>query len=155
MQLNWFPLLFLCCSQSLSTLTVIEEFLAKRPVPPSPKTSSQDRPGQNWVRNLNYYSKCCAEGAFQCFLVFAKSLMCPKYLEEPALPTTDLLWLHMLHPLQSQRGDVAEGEVTGWQNILSTEKLTWIAQQELLFTIRIVWMFRAGWNLNWSAHLIN
>uniref|UniRef100_A0A667WNK5 RAD54 like 2 n=1 Tax=Myripristis murdjan TaxID=586833 RepID=A0A667WNK5_9TELE len=42
-------------SQSLSTLTVIEEFLAKRPVPPSPKTSSQDRPGQNWVRNLNYY----------------------------------------------------------------------------------------------------
>lgn len=45
------------CSQSLSTLTVIEEFLAKRPVPPSPYTTSKDRPNQNWVRNLNYYSK--------------------------------------------------------------------------------------------------
>ncbi|XP_070823827.1 helicase ARIP4-like isoform X2 [Chaetodon trifascialis] len=42
-------------SQSLSTLTVIEDFLAKRPVPPSPHTSSRDRPNQNWVRNLNYY----------------------------------------------------------------------------------------------------
>ncbi|CAK6972901.1 helicase ARIP4-like [Scomber scombrus] len=42
-------------SQSLSTLTVIEDFLAKRAVPPSPNTSSRDRPNQNWVRNLNYY----------------------------------------------------------------------------------------------------
>ncbi|XP_029291477.1 helicase ARIP4-like isoform X2 [Cottoperca gobio] len=42
-------------SQSLSTLTVIEDFLAKRPVPPSPNTSSRDGPNQNWVRNLNYY----------------------------------------------------------------------------------------------------
>ncbi|XP_054465179.1 helicase ARIP4-like isoform X2 [Anoplopoma fimbria] len=42
-------------SQSLSTLTVIEDFLAKRPVPPSPNKSSKDRPNQNWVRNLNYY----------------------------------------------------------------------------------------------------
>ncbi|XP_074537552.1 helicase ARIP4-like isoform X2 [Halichoeres trimaculatus] len=42
-------------SQSLSTLTVIEEFLAKRAVPPSPNMSSRDRPNQNWVRNLNYY----------------------------------------------------------------------------------------------------
>lgn len=42
-------------SQSLSTLTVIEDFLAKRPVPPSPSTSSRGRPNQNWVRNLNYY----------------------------------------------------------------------------------------------------
>ncbi|KAM7412316.1 hypothetical protein PAMA_022001 [Pampus argenteus] len=42
-------------SQSLSTLTVIEDFLAKRPVPPSPNTSSRDRPNHNWVRNLNYY----------------------------------------------------------------------------------------------------
>ncbi|XP_061592684.1 helicase ARIP4-like [Cololabis saira] len=42
-------------SQSLSTLTVIEDFLAKRPVPSSPYTASQDRPNQNWVRNLNYY----------------------------------------------------------------------------------------------------
>uniref|UniRef100_A0A3Q2TIX6 RAD54 like 2 n=1 Tax=Fundulus heteroclitus TaxID=8078 RepID=A0A3Q2TIX6_FUNHE len=40
-------------SQSLSTLTVIEDFLAKRPVPPSPYSAS--RPNQNWVRNLNYY----------------------------------------------------------------------------------------------------
>uniref|UniRef100_A0A8C3ALA3 RAD54 like 2 n=1 Tax=Cyclopterus lumpus TaxID=8103 RepID=A0A8C3ALA3_CYCLU len=42
-------------SQSLSTLTLIEDFLAKRPVPPSPNTSSRDIPNQNWVRNLNYY----------------------------------------------------------------------------------------------------
>ncbi|XP_068997772.1 helicase ARIP4-like isoform X2 [Embiotoca jacksoni] len=42
-------------SQSLSTLTVIEDFLAKRPVPPSPKATNKDRPNQNWVRNLNYY----------------------------------------------------------------------------------------------------
>lgn len=42
-------------SQSLSTLTVIEDFLAKRPVPPSPSTSNRDRANQNWVRNLNYY----------------------------------------------------------------------------------------------------
>ncbi|XP_055021526.1 helicase ARIP4-like isoform X2 [Boleophthalmus pectinirostris] len=41
-------------SQSLSTLTVIEEFLAKRPVPPSPN-SNKDKSNQNWVRNLNYY----------------------------------------------------------------------------------------------------
>ncbi|KAI4823851.1 hypothetical protein KUCAC02_012406 [Chaenocephalus aceratus] len=43
-------------SQSLFTLTVIEDFLAKRPVPPSPNTSSRDRPNQNWVRNHNYYT---------------------------------------------------------------------------------------------------
>ncbi|XP_054655742.1 helicase ARIP4-like isoform X2 [Dunckerocampus dactyliophorus] len=42
-------------SQSLSTLTVIEDFLAKRPVPPSPYASSRHTPSQNWVRNLNYY----------------------------------------------------------------------------------------------------
>ncbi|XP_070695333.1 helicase ARIP4-like isoform X2 [Pempheris klunzingeri] len=42
-------------SQSLSTLTVIEDFLAKRPVPPSPNTSTRDKPNQHWVRNLNYY----------------------------------------------------------------------------------------------------
>ncbi|XP_040905386.1 helicase ARIP4-like isoform X2 [Toxotes jaculatrix] len=42
-------------SQSLSTLTVIEDFLAKRPVPPSPNMSGRDRPTQNWIRNLNYY----------------------------------------------------------------------------------------------------
>ncbi|XP_061830496.1 helicase ARIP4-like isoform X2 [Nerophis lumbriciformis] len=42
-------------SQSLSTLTVIEDFLAKRPVPPSPNTSSRDRPSRNWVRNVHYY----------------------------------------------------------------------------------------------------
>uniref|UniRef100_H3CKL3 RAD54 like 2 n=1 Tax=Tetraodon nigroviridis TaxID=99883 RepID=H3CKL3_TETNG len=39
-------------SQSLSTLTVIENFLVKRPVPPSPQ---KDKPNQNWVRNVNYY----------------------------------------------------------------------------------------------------
>ncbi|XP_023812188.1 helicase ARIP4 isoform X2 [Oryzias latipes] len=42
-------------SQSLSTLTVIEDFMAKRPVPPSPLSPSGDRLNQNWVRNLNYY----------------------------------------------------------------------------------------------------
>ncbi|KAI3357228.1 hypothetical protein L3Q82_015689 [Scortum barcoo] len=42
-------------SQSLSTLSIIEGFLAKRPVPLSPNTSSRDKPNQNWVRNLNYY----------------------------------------------------------------------------------------------------
>ncbi|XP_030639905.1 helicase ARIP4 isoform X2 [Chanos chanos] len=38
-------------SQSLSTLTVIEEFLAKRPMP-VPNGAGQN---QNWVRNHNYY----------------------------------------------------------------------------------------------------
>ncbi|CAG6021175.1 unnamed protein product [Menidia menidia] len=42
-------------SQSLSTLTVIEDFLGKRPVPASPHTPIKDGPNQNWVRNLNYY----------------------------------------------------------------------------------------------------
>lgn len=42
-------------SQSLSTLTVIEDFLAKRPVPPSPNMPSGEQSKQNWVRNLNYY----------------------------------------------------------------------------------------------------
>ncbi|KAM9133859.1 helicase ARIP4 [Pangshura tecta] len=40
-------------SQSLSTLSVIEEFLAKRPMP---NPSGSDVQGvHNWVRNLNYY----------------------------------------------------------------------------------------------------
>ncbi|XP_077469673.1 helicase ARIP4-like isoform X2 [Stigmatopora argus] len=42
-------------SQSLSTLTVIEDFLAKRPVPRSGNTSGKDPLSQNWVRNRNYY----------------------------------------------------------------------------------------------------
>ncbi|XP_075966644.1 helicase ARIP4 [Anarhichas minor] len=40
-------------SQSLSTLTVIEDFLAKRPMPTG--IASSDAQSQNWVRNLNYY----------------------------------------------------------------------------------------------------
>ncbi|KAF3689898.1 Helicase ARIP4 [Channa argus] len=40
-------------SQSLSTLTVIEDFLSKRPMPTSLTTS--DTQSHNWVRNLNYY----------------------------------------------------------------------------------------------------
>lgn len=40
-------------SQSLSTLTVIEDFLSKRPMPPG--IASPDAQSQNWVRNLNYY----------------------------------------------------------------------------------------------------
>ncbi|KAK5602837.1 hypothetical protein CRENBAI_025110 [Crenichthys baileyi] len=40
-------------SQSLSTLTVIEDFLSKRPMPQG--IASSDCQNQNWVRNLNYY----------------------------------------------------------------------------------------------------
>uniref|UniRef100_A0A3Q1G1A9 Helicase ARIP4-like n=1 Tax=Acanthochromis polyacanthus TaxID=80966 RepID=A0A3Q1G1A9_9TELE len=40
-------------SQSLSTLTVIEDFLSKRPMPQG--VASTDSQNQNWVRNLNYY----------------------------------------------------------------------------------------------------
>ncbi|XP_041701897.2 helicase ARIP4-like isoform X2 [Coregonus clupeaformis] len=39
-------------SQSLSTLSVIEEFLAKRPIPAG---SARDGHNQNWLRNHNYY----------------------------------------------------------------------------------------------------
>lgn len=42
-------------SQSLSTLSVIEDFLSKRPMP-SGIASSEPR-SQIWVRNLNYYSE--------------------------------------------------------------------------------------------------
>lgn len=42
-------------SQSLSTLTVIEEFLAKRPMPAG--VTPPDTQRQTWVRNLNYYSE--------------------------------------------------------------------------------------------------
>ncbi|XP_063064925.1 helicase ARIP4-like isoform X2 [Engraulis encrasicolus] len=38
-------------SQSLSTLSVIEEFLAKRQIP----DNKYSTPGQTWVRNANYY----------------------------------------------------------------------------------------------------
>ncbi|XP_041638846.1 helicase ARIP4 [Cheilinus undulatus] len=40
-------------SQSLSTLSVIEDFLSKRAMPPG--IASSDAQSQNWVRNLNYY----------------------------------------------------------------------------------------------------
>nr|XP_019957050.1 PREDICTED: helicase ARIP4 isoform X1 [Paralichthys olivaceus]XP_019957051.1 PREDICTED: helicase ARIP4 isoform X1 [Paralichthys olivaceus] len=40
-------------SQSLSTLTVIEDFLSKRPVPTEVASSATQN--QNWIRNLNYY----------------------------------------------------------------------------------------------------
>uniref|UniRef100_A0A3P8QG85 RAD54 like 2 n=1 Tax=Astatotilapia calliptera TaxID=8154 RepID=A0A3P8QG85_ASTCA len=40
-------------SQSLSTLTVIEDFLSKRPMPQG--IACTDGQSQNWVRNLNYY----------------------------------------------------------------------------------------------------
>ncbi|XP_018541314.1 LOW QUALITY PROTEIN: helicase ARIP4 [Lates calcarifer] len=40
-------------SQSLSTLSVIEDFLSKRPMPTG--VASSDTQSQNWVRNLNYY----------------------------------------------------------------------------------------------------
>ncbi|KAM9799888.1 helicase ARIP4 [Syngnathus typhle] len=39
-------------SQSLSTLTVIEDFLSKRPIPSQDAAESQN---PNWVRNVNYY----------------------------------------------------------------------------------------------------
>lgn len=47
-----------CCvpsSQSLSTLSVIEDFLSKRPMPAG--IASSESKSQNWVRNLNYYSE--------------------------------------------------------------------------------------------------
>lgn len=40
-------------SQSLSTLSVIEDFLSKRPMPTG--IASPDTQNPNWVRNLNYY----------------------------------------------------------------------------------------------------
>uniref|UniRef100_A0A8C2X0F2 RAD54 like 2 n=1 Tax=Cyclopterus lumpus TaxID=8103 RepID=A0A8C2X0F2_CYCLU len=40
-------------SQSLTTLTVMEDFLSKRPMPPG--IASSDAQSQNWVRNVNYY----------------------------------------------------------------------------------------------------
>uniref|UniRef100_A0A671YJK4 RAD54 like 2 n=1 Tax=Sparus aurata TaxID=8175 RepID=A0A671YJK4_SPAAU len=49
-------LMYFCCvpsSQSLSTLSVIEDFLSKRPMPTG--TFSPDTPSKTWVRNLNYY----------------------------------------------------------------------------------------------------
>lgn len=43
-------------SQSLSTLSVIEEFLVKRLMPLG-KANAEGQ-SQNWVRNVNYYSEC-------------------------------------------------------------------------------------------------
>ncbi|XP_063797460.1 helicase ARIP4 isoform X2 [Pseudophryne corroboree] len=40
-------------SQSLSTLTIMEEFLAKRPMPATPGSEGQE--AHTWVRNVNYY----------------------------------------------------------------------------------------------------
>lgn len=40
------------CSQSLSTLTVMEDFLSRRPMPIQTETGMH-----NWVRNVNYYSE--------------------------------------------------------------------------------------------------
>lgn len=40
-------------SQSLSSLSVIENFLSKRPIP----TDSSDTESPNWIRNINYYSE--------------------------------------------------------------------------------------------------
>nr|DBA18367.1 TPA: hypothetical protein GDO54_016620 [Pyxicephalus adspersus] len=40
-------------SQSLSTLSIIEEFLAKRTMPVRPGTEGQE--SHTWVRNINYY----------------------------------------------------------------------------------------------------
>uniref|UniRef100_A0A3Q2Q5B1 RAD54 like 2 n=1 Tax=Fundulus heteroclitus TaxID=8078 RepID=A0A3Q2Q5B1_FUNHE len=40
-------------SQSLSTLSVIEDFLSRRPMPQGIASSDSQNP--NWVRNLNYY----------------------------------------------------------------------------------------------------
>ncbi|KAM9408946.1 helicase ARIP4 [Pholidichthys leucotaenia] len=40
-------------SQSLSTLTVIEDFLSKRPMPQG--AASSDAKSPNWVRNISYY----------------------------------------------------------------------------------------------------
>ncbi|KAL0977763.1 hypothetical protein UPYG_G00160910 [Umbra pygmaea] len=42
-------------SQSLSTLTVIEDFLSRRPMPVGRGTQDNQDQNQTWVRNLNYY----------------------------------------------------------------------------------------------------
>lgn len=42
-------------SQSLSTLSVIEDFLSKRPMPTGITSAESKSP--NWIRNLNYYSE--------------------------------------------------------------------------------------------------
>uniref|UniRef100_A0A8C5PK81 RAD54 like 2 n=1 Tax=Leptobrachium leishanense TaxID=445787 RepID=A0A8C5PK81_9ANUR len=41
-------------SQSLSTLSIMEEFLAKRPMPTNQESSEQEEK-RTWVRNVNYY----------------------------------------------------------------------------------------------------
>ncbi len=49
------------CSQSLSTLTIMEDFLSQRPLPIQTETGMH-----NWVRNVNYYSEfsnvCWSQG---------------------------------------------------------------------------------------------
>uniref|UniRef100_A0A8C8LPG4 RAD54 like 2 n=1 Tax=Oncorhynchus tshawytscha TaxID=74940 RepID=A0A8C8LPG4_ONCTS len=42
-------------SQSLSTLTVIEDFLTRRPIPAGRVSPNNHGQNQTWVRNINYY----------------------------------------------------------------------------------------------------
>ncbi|CAB1315405.1 unnamed protein product [Coregonus sp. 'balchen'] len=44
-------------SQSLSTLTVIEGFLSRRPMPAGRVSPDNQGQNQTWVRNINYYKK--------------------------------------------------------------------------------------------------
>lgn len=61
-------------SQSLSTLSVIEDFLSKRPMP-SGIASSEPR-SQNWVRNLNYYSESSSLSSLSCCCCVIKMRAC-------------------------------------------------------------------------------
>lgn len=49
---------FFPCSQSLSTLALIEEFLGKRDVPCLPGAEGQG--AQKWVRNVSYFREFIA-----------------------------------------------------------------------------------------------
>lgn len=72
-QRSWF------CSQSLSTLSVIEEFLAKRPMPSPP---GSDGGVHNWVRNINYYSECSQSSLLRWHCL----ILCDGLIPESHLP---------------------------------------------------------------------
>lgn len=77
-------------SQSLSTLSVIEDFLSKRPMP-SGIASSEPR-SQNWVRNLNYYS----ESSSLCSVLLSPPLHLKKVQKSDGLLRYAVVPLHFI-----------------------------------------------------------
>uniref|UniRef100_A0A8C9VQM4 RAD54 like 2 n=1 Tax=Scleropages formosus TaxID=113540 RepID=A0A8C9VQM4_SCLFO len=71
-------------SQSLSTLSVIEEFLVKRPMPLSTNTAERQCP--NWVRNVNYYRLDGSTSASER----------ERLINQFNDPTNDTAWLFLL-----------------------------------------------------------